>query len=383
MKESVRLGRIAGVAVGFNWSLLAVAAFLAVGLSSSRFPAEAPGYGRLAYAIAGSLTALLFLAGVLAHEMSHAIVARREGLKVDGIVLWLMGGYTRISEEPPTPGAELRISGVGPLVSLLVGLLTAGAAFLVDRAHGPHLAVAVLAWLGTINILLAVFNLLPGSPLDGGRVLHAAVWRWTKDKWRAATAASRAGRFLGALLIAVGLAFLLGTRSGINGLWFAVVGWFLMMASRAEESTSRLLHALEGFRAADVMTAPATAPGWLTAQAFLQQYRWGPPAYLLEQWGGGLAGVVPVRALDAVPAAEQGSVRAMDLAIPFGELPVFPPDETAANVMRKMAEKDARWGLVVAWDRIAGIVSFEGIPFVAEHARPPAPGSGLAGSASG
>ena len=90
MKESVRLGRIAGVAVGFNWSLLAVAAFLAVGLSSSRFPAEAPGYGRLAYAIAGSLTALLFLAGVLAHEMSHAIVARREGLKVDGIVLWLI-----------------------------------------------------------------------------------------------------------------------------------------------------------------------------------------------------------------------------------------------------------------------------------------------------
>jgi Zn-dependent protease len=374
MKESVRLGRIAGVAVGFNWSLLVVAAFLAVGLGSSRFPAEAPGYGRLAYAIAGAVTAVAFLAGVLAHEMSHAIVARREGLKVDGIVLWLMGGYTRISEEPPTPGAELRISGVGPLVSLLLGLVGVGIAVLVDRAGVSRLLVAVLAWLGTINIFLAVFNILPGSPLDGGRVLHAAVWRWTKDRWRAASAASKAGRFLGALLVAAGLAQLLVGFGGADGLWFAVVGWFLMMASRAEENTARLLHGLEGFRASDVMTAPATAPGWLTAHAFLEQYRWGPPAYLLEQWGGGLAGVVPVRTLNDVPLTEQSSVRAVDLAIPFAELPVFPPEEPAANVMRKMAEREAHWGLVVAWDRIAGILSFEGIPVMAEHARPPTSG---------
>jgi Zn-dependent protease/CBS domain-containing protein len=371
MKESVRLGRIAGVAVGFNWSLLVVAAFLAVGLASSRFPAEAPGYGKLAYAIAGAVTAVAFLAGVLAHEMSHAIVARREGLKVDGIVLWLMGGYTRISEDPPTPGAEFRISGIGPLVSLLLGLVSAGIAVLADRAGLSRLTVAVLAWLGTINILLAVFNILPGSPLDGGRVLHAAVWRWTKDRWRAASAASKAGRFLGALLIAAGLAQLPMGFGGFGGLWFAVIGWFLMAASRAEESTARLLHALEGFRASDVMTAPATAPGWLTAHAFLEQYQWGPPAYLLEQWGGGLAGVVPVRTLNEVPLTNQSSVRAVDFAIPFSELPVFPPEEPATNVMRKMAERDARWGLVVALDRIAGLLSFEGIPLMAEHARPP------------
>src|ERR1700737_282609 len=104
MKESVRLGRIAGIAVGFNWTLLVVAGFLAIGLSSGRLPAEAPGSPQLAYAVAGSLTALAFLAAVLAHELSHAIVARHEGLKVDGIVLWLLGGFTRINGESPSPG---------------------------------------------------------------------------------------------------------------------------------------------------------------------------------------------------------------------------------------------------------------------------------------
>jgi len=106
MKENVRLGRIAGVAVGFNWTLLLIAGFLAIGLAGSRLPVDAPGYSRLAYAIAGGLTAVAFLGGVLAHEMSHALVARHEGLKVEGIVLWFMGGYTRISQEPPTPGAD-------------------------------------------------------------------------------------------------------------------------------------------------------------------------------------------------------------------------------------------------------------------------------------
>src|ERR1700681_1715697 len=114
MKESVRLGRISGVAVGFNWSLLLIAAFLALGLSRGRLPADAPGYPKLAYAVAGALTAVMFLAAVLAHELSHALVARREGLKVEGIVLWLLGGFTRIKGASPSPGGELRISGVGP-----------------------------------------------------------------------------------------------------------------------------------------------------------------------------------------------------------------------------------------------------------------------------
>ena len=185
MKESVRLGRIAGVTVGFNWSLILIAAFLAVGLGNGRFPVEAPGYPGITYAAAGVLTAVAFLACILIHEISHAIVAKHEGLPVDGIVLWLMGGYTRIGAEPKAPGAELRISGAGPLASLVLGLLAGGAAVAGHSFGVARLGVSILEWLAMINVLLAVFNMLPGSPLDGGRILHAGVWAWTHDKWRA------------------------------------------------------------------------------------------------------------------------------------------------------------------------------------------------------
>ena len=370
MKESVRLGKIAGVAVGFNWSLLLVAALLAMGLAGSRFPAEAPGYGHVAYAIAGVITAMAFLGGVLAHEVSHAIVARREGLPVEGIVLWLMGGYTRISEDPVTPGAELRISGAGPVASLVLGLVFGGFALLADKANASPLAVAVLAWLGMINVILALFNVLPGSPLDGGRMLHAAVWRRTKDRYRAAITASKAGRYLGGLLVAVGVVQVVLQVGGTDGLWLVVVGWFLMAASSAEESAARLFHALEGVRAADVMSQPATAPGWLTVSAFLDQYRGTPaPAYLVEQWGGGLAGLVPVEALSAMTPQDQWSRRASEVAIGFDQLPIFPPEEAAGRVMRQLAEKRATWGLVVGWGRILGVLSFDGIPVAAERMR--------------
>src|ERR1700722_5708479 len=171
MKESVRLGRIAGVTVGFNWSLVVIAAFLAIGLGNARFPAEAPGYPGLTYAAAGLVTALAFLACILIHEISHAVVAKHEGLPVDGIVLWLMGGYTRIGAEPKAPGAELRISGAGPLASLLLGIITGGAAIAGHHLGVARLGVSMLEWLAMINVLLAVFNLLPRSPLDGGRIL--------------------------------------------------------------------------------------------------------------------------------------------------------------------------------------------------------------------
>jgi Zn-dependent protease len=370
VKESVRLGKIAGVSVGFNWSLLVVAAFLAFGLGSGRFPAEAPGYSNGAYVIAGALTAVAFLAGVLAHEISHAVVARHEGLEVGGIVLWLMGGYTKINQDPPTPGAELRISAVGPLVSLLIGVVFGLAAFVADRLSVPHLAVVVLGWLGTINALLAGFNLLPGSPLDGGRVLHAGVWRWTGDRFRAARTASRAGAVVGAFIIAVGVGELLLAMGG-DGIWLALVGWFLVMASRQEEGAAELLHSLEGVRAADVMSPPAQAPGWLTVSAFLQQYDYagGPPAYLVQQWGGGLAGIVPLDRLRAMTPEDQWHGRAIDHAIGFDALPVFSPSETAGIVVRRLAERQAGWGLVVADGHIQGVVSIDSIARTGEGRR--------------
>ena len=201
MNDSVRLGRIAGVRVGLNWTLLAMVALVAGGLADNRFAFEAPGYSTAAYAAAGAITALVLLFGVLLHELGHAVIARRVGLQVDGITLSWMGGVTRIEGDAHSPAAEFAIAGVGPMVSAAFGGLLWAARVLVEGAGGGRLAVSALAWLAAINLVLAVFNLLPASPLDGGRVLHSVVWGITRDRWRATRVAASAGVALGSLMV--------------------------------------------------------------------------------------------------------------------------------------------------------------------------------------
>jgi len=374
MKENVRLGRIAGVAVGFSWSLLLFAGFLAVALGGGRFKHDAPGYATSAYVVAGIVTALAFLIGELAHEMSHALVARHEGMKVDGIVLWLMGGYTKISEPAMTPGQEFRVAAAGPAVSIIVG----GACALggvVGRMLGlSPLLVSVLDWLGLINVLLGVFNLLPGSPLDGGRIVHAAVWWRTGDKYRATRMAGRAGMALGGGMVALGL---LMTVVGLwlDGVWLAMVGGFLLLASRAESGASEVLEALDGLTAAQVMAQPGVGPGWFTVDAFLRDYAGSgtgalrPPVFLLEQWGGGLAGVAPTAAMEAIPVAQRYHYRASQFAAPLAQLPVFAPEVAAIEAVTKMSEARADWGLVVSAGQIVGVVSLEGVTAVAQRVK--------------
>ena len=372
MKENVRLGRIAGIAVGFNWSLLVIAGLLALTLAGSRFPVDAPHYSSTAYTLAGLFTAVAFLGGVLAHEISHALVARHDGLEVDGIVLWLMGGYTRITEQPKTPASELRISAAGPLVSLLIGMLCGLLAIAGHWLGVSRLAVSVLTWLGMINVLLAVFNMLPGAPLDGGRVVHAAVWWRTGDRFRATRVASRAGGYLGAGMVAFGIAALLGQWSSVDGLWLAIVGGFLMMASRAEGGASAVLEALDGVSVRQVMATPGVGPGWLTVDAFLREYAGGPlrpPAFLVEQWGGGLAGLAPTTAMELIPYIHRGAARAADFAIPIPQLPVVGPDTPAADAATSMSEKAAPWALVVADGHIVGVLSLTDMPAAAQRVK--------------
>jgi Zn-dependent protease len=375
MKENVRLGKIAGVAIGFNWSLILIAAYVAFGLGTGhgRFRTDAPGYNSSAYLLAGVFTAVAFLGGVLVHEISHTLVARREGLKVDGIVLSLMGGVTKLSETPKTPGAEFRISGAGPLASLVLGLGGVLAA-VVGRALGiSPLAVSVLTWLGMINVLLAVFNMLPGSPLDGGRIVHAAVWWRTGDKYKATRVASRAGWFIGLGLLGLGLASTL-TAVWLDGLWLALVGGFLVISSRAESGAAAVLESLEGLRAGDVMAQPGVGPGWLTVDAFLREYGAGmygmrPPAFLLEQWGGGLAGIAPTAAMEAVPLVQRQALRASQFVIPVAQLPVFSPELPAGELVTQMYERQATWALVVASGQIIGVLSLEGIAAAGRKAK--------------
>jgi Zn-dependent protease len=185
MRSSVPLGRIAGVRFDVNLSVLVFVAILIVELAYGRFPLVLPGRSTGAYLVAAAIATVLFLASVLAHELAHAVLARRNGIRVESITLWLLGGVAQLKGEPRSPDADLRIAAAGPLTSLALGVVFgAGASgLLLAGAHG--LPVAVFAYLAGVNVILAIFNLVPAAPLDGGRVLRAVLWLIWRDRPRA------------------------------------------------------------------------------------------------------------------------------------------------------------------------------------------------------
>jgi Zn-dependent protease len=316
MNDTVKLGRIAGVRVGANWSLFVLAAMVAYFLATSRLPADVPGYGATAYWFAGTLTAVALLAAVLVHEAAHALVAKRAKMRVEGITLWFMGGFTRIEGENRSPGTELWVALVGPLTSAVVGGASLGLSALAGGAH-MRLVAGSLTWLGAINLVLAVFNLVPASPLDGGRVLHGFLWWATKNRWLATRLTAGAGTVLGALS-AFGGFLLFEQRDLVDGLVLAAMGWFVLAASKREQLAGRAQYVLGDVAISDIMRPAVIAPGWLTAAAFWNE--WVKPypdaAFLLERWGGdGWAGVVTAHQLAAVPPALRGSLRAQDVAL--------------------------------------------------------------------
>jgi Zn-dependent protease/CBS domain-containing protein len=369
MRDTFRLGRIAGVSIGISWTLLAVTALLTFGLAGGRYPGEAPGHTGTEYAVAGALTAVLFLVSVLVHELSHALVAKREGMEVDGISLWLLGGVTRIEGEAPTPASEVRISGAGPLASMAIALGFLAVAAVADLVAAPRLVVAVAAWLGTINLILALFNVLPGAPLDGGRLVHAFVWWRTGDRLRATVTASRAGRAVGIVLIAIGLA-LFAYNGSADGLWLAMIGWFLINAARTEQGQAQLRHALDGMRVGDVMTPdPMVGPGWFTVQGFIDSYLLNHrhSAFPIEAWGGGLAGLVTLNRLRAVPAEQRGVVRVLDIAAPMAEVPTATPDELLVDLLGRMHGGGDGRALVLEDGRLVGIVTSSDVTRAMAH----------------
>ena len=384
MRASFSLGRVWGVPLGATWSFLAVTVILAVGLASGVLPSDAPGNSPGAYAAAGVATATLFMIGVAAHEMGHALVARRQGLPVKGITLWLLGGVTQVEGEPRTPGAELALSGAGPLVSLVLGLVAGGAAYGAHLLGAPILAVVSLAWLGGINVVLAVLNVLPASPLDGGRLLHALVWRLSGNRIRATNVAATAGVVLGGLLGVVGA--LLLVRGSYDGLWILLTGWFLAGSAGVERRQAQLLKRLDGLVAADVMEpTPVTVPAWVTIQALADDRSVGPfQAWLpVEAWGGGLAGLVRVADLASVPVALRPSVRVGDLAVPADRLERVGPGEPLTALLPAVQASGSP-AIVEAPSGVVGVITSGSLVSRAgARRRRPAPGAPTGAWAAG
>ncbi|NBE84686.1 site-2 protease family protein [Micromonospora rubida] len=358
MRASFRIGRVAGVPVGVNWSVLVIFLLIAWGLSANQFPRSYPDRPTWAYVLAGLSAAVVFFVGLLAHEVSHAVVAKRNGIEVEGITLWLFGGVAELRGEARDPGAELRIAGVGPLVSLIIGVVFGGIAVLLVLADVHGLWLGALAWLAGINILLAVFNVLPAAPLDGGRLLRAAVWKATGDRTRASVVAARAGWILGVLLIGLGLwQFLRG--AGFGGLWLALIGWFLIGAAGLEERQARTGSALRGIRVADVMTPqPQTASAEMTVADFVDHYLFAYRHSALPLTEDGRpVGLVTLDRVRGVAADRRAATTLAEVACRADQLVLASPDEQLTDLLPRLSGCADGRALVVTDQRLVGIVS--------------------------
>ncbi len=380
MNESFRLGRIAGVAVGFNWSLLVIFWLITWSLAAYEFPDAHPGHPDASYWAAAILTAVVFFGCLLAHELGHAVMARRLGMRVEGITLWLFGGVAKLGGEATTPEADLRVGAVGPAISLAAAGAFGLVALTLDRTGASGLVVAVPAWLARINLILAVFNLVPAYPLDGGRVLRALLWRRHGDRLRATAAAARAGRTFAYLLIGLGLVdFAAGASAG--GLWFVFLGWFLLAAARAEEASVVARELLGGMRVRDVMSPdPVVAPAAITVAELLDRYalRHRFSAFPLVDDGGGLVGLLTLSRLKGVPPARRHLTTAASVACPLSEVPLADPDEAVVDLLERMAGCADGRALVLDGGRLVGIVSPTDIARILQAAslREPEPRAG-------
>jgi Zn-dependent protease len=243
----VPLGRLAGIRIGAHWSLALVLVLLAALLANNQFPATAKGHATSTYWLLGIGTSVVFMASLVAHELAHAVVARRYGIRVEGMTLWMLGGLTKLDGEPKSAKEDFWIAASGPITTLV---LAAGYGGLAAAVGFSTALGAAFSWLCAMSVVLGVFNLIPATPLDGGRILRALVWRVTGDRARAVSAAGAAGGIFGALLIGYGLFSVLAGNA--LGLWLAIIGWFIMGSSRAERWVDRS-SALAGLTAGDAM----------------------------------------------------------------------------------------------------------------------------------
>jgi Zn-dependent protease len=354
----IPLGRIAGFPVNANWSVLVIL-WLFTWSMASTLPSTATGYSAGSYWIAGACGATVLLASLLAHELAHAIVARRAGIAVLGVTLWIFGGVTRLGGQAKTPQTAFRIAVAGPATSLLLAVLFAGAGTALRSLGAGQLAIGVTWWLAGINALLGIFNLLPGAPLDGGQVLRAWLWRRHGDPTRAAVGAARAGRTLAFVLIAFGLLeFVAGAI--VAGVWLAFIGWFIFTAAQIDEASALTQNALTGVRVREAMTSdPHTAPGWITVQDFIERYLLGDrhSAYPVKDHNGSISGLITLAQLRQVEPSDRSTTVIGEIALPLSRVTIATPDEPVTALLERLASGHGNRALVVDDARVVGIVT--------------------------
>src|ERR687896_1131620 len=372
MSGNLTLGRLGGVQIRIHWSWIIVFALIVWTLAATVFPSQNPEPSdgvHLAMAVAA---ALLFFASVLLHELGHAWQARREGLEIEGITLWIFGGVAQLKGQFPSPGAEFRIAIAGPVVTLVLGVGFVSAAL----AGLPSAVDGVAAWLGYINFTLLVFNLIPALPLDGGRVLRAALWRARGDLGWATRVAADVGRGFGYLFIALGVLMFI-VEGSFSGAWLAFIGWFLLQAATAEARYVATDQALAGLQVRDLMERnPVTVDPDLTIGSFMDEIASSRrfTTYPVVDRTGRPIGLLAFSSVAAVPRSEWDKRRVRESMIPLDEVPLLAETARAVDALADLSSRPgANRGLVVDNGRLDGLLSITDLARALQARRPPRP----------
>lgn len=354
-RHGVPIGRIFGISIDLDYSWFLIVGLMSWTLAAGYFPREFPDWSAGEYWLIGFVAAILLFASVLIHELGHSIVAQGFGIPVPRITLFLFGGVSQIATEAPTPGTEFWISAVGPLTSLLLAAFFWEIEPLVDRVQ-PLFALA--KYLAMINAALAVFNLIPGYPLDGGRILRAFLWRTTHNHHRATIAAGVTGRFFGFLLIFWGVWQALTGNFG-GGIWIAVIGWFLESAAGSQIQQEGIKSLLDGHVVADAMQKHLVeVPEDVTVQELAQETMRSPGSGSAVITHDGVPeGVVTRSAIGATPSDRWPTTSASQIMVPIQRLITTRPDAVLWSALETMGRYGASPLIVLDGNRIVGVLS--------------------------
>lgn len=358
MGSGFRLGSVLGFEIRIDYSWFVIFFLILWSLSAGFFPGAVPDRSGGIYLAMGVAGTLLFFASLLAHELSHSVVARTKGIEVEGITLFIFGGMARTKLDSEDPGDEMLIAGVGPLMSFVLAGLFQALAWTGRQAGWSPAVTEVASYLAFINLLLAVFNLLPGFPLDGGRLFRAAVWKSTGDLNKATRWASEGGKWLGYGLMALG--FLQAFAGAVlGGLWFVFIGWFLRGTAEMSFQQHTLRRALQGVTAGTIMSEdPETVPPELTIRDLVDEHllRSRYQSFPVVE-AGWVRGLVTLDQVKAHPRERWGETRVSEIMTPADAGLVVSPSEEMVEVLGRMRDTGTRRVLVVRDGRLVGIVS--------------------------
>ena len=360
MKAQVKVGRIAGISIGLHYSWFIIALLIALSLAQ-HFRAVAPQWSSIVVWMAAVVTGLLFFAALLLHELAHSLLAKARGLRVRAITLFALGGVSQIETEASDAKSEFWIAIAGPVTSVVIGLVVLGTAWVNGWKTGTEPAtpvISVLVWLGYINIMLAVFNMIPGYPLDGGRVLRAVIWWITRNADRSTRLAAQVGQAVAFLFILSGLfRFFVGANFG--GLWLAFIGWFLLDAARSSYVQVELMTGLRNRRVADIMDRDyATVEGHLSLQDFVDEYvlRTGRRCFVVVQ-NDRVSGLITTHEVKGVDRDSWSQTSVQSVMRPLSQLRTVAPDTPAIHALELMSREDMNQLPVIFDGHLQGVFS--------------------------